>query len=68
MSTTVTCEKCHKRREKHWRRPAPRGWLYFESVEMDLDTHEPIQPVEMHTTVIFACSEECAKNIWIKVD
>jgi hypothetical protein len=66
MSTTVTCENCHKQGEIHWRKNCPTGWFYFDVVELDLETHKPIEPVDMHTIVVFVCSEECSKNIWKK--
>lgn len=67
MSTTVTCECCGAHGEKSFRLPAPRGWLYMESVELDLETHEPVEPVEQHTMVIFVCSKECAMGAWKSV-
>jgi hypothetical protein len=67
MSTTVICECCGKHGEKHFRHPAPRGWLYMESVETDLETCEPVEPIEEHTMVLFVCSKECAMGVWKSV-
>jgi hypothetical protein len=51
------CDKCGTRGRRRWFSFAPKGWFFIETL---IDDEEPV----LGTTIILACSKECAMGMW----
>ncbi|NUP13821.1 MAG: hypothetical protein HOW73_47910 [Polyangiaceae bacterium] len=54
----VFCERCNKHGRRPFMHPAPRGWLFLETVL------PAAGPLPNESVIVLACSTECAHALW----
>lgn len=58
MSDTVKCDGCNSIGKRQRWHPAPNDWFFIESLVEDDGNN--------HIIYVYACSEACKQNLWIK--